>query len=53
MWAGAHAAGAAARRRAGAVPLSETPRGATAIAALNGLIGDELSSATAARSRCR
>jgi pimeloyl-ACP methyl ester carboxylesterase len=42
LWAGAHAAGAAARTRAGDTPLSETPRGAMAIAALNGLIGDEL-----------
>ena len=42
LWLGAHAAGVAARSRAGDVPLSETPRGAMAIAALNGLFGDRL-----------
>src|SRR4051795_1148899 len=36
------AAGAAARARAADVPLSETPRGAAVIAALNGLVGDRL-----------
>jgi len=42
MWLGAHAAGVAARSRAGDVPLGETPRGAMAIAAVNGLFGDRL-----------
>ena len=42
LWLTAHAAGTAARRRAGDVPLSETPRGAMVIAALNGLYGDRL-----------
>ena len=42
LWLGAHAAGVAARSRAGEVRLSETPRGAMAIAALNGLFGDRL-----------
>src|SRR3954471_16936788 len=36
------AAGVAARGRTGDVPLSETPRGAAVIAALNGLVGDRL-----------
>lgn len=39
---GVHAAGAAARSRAGETPLSDTPRGAMALAALNGLYGDRL-----------
>ncbi|HET6549411.1 MAG TPA: hypothetical protein VFG79_13180 [Solirubrobacter sp.] len=38
LWLTAHAAGAAVKDR----PLSDTPRGAAAIAALNGLIGDRL-----------
>ena len=38
----AHAAGTAARTRAGDTPLSETPRGAAVISALNGLYGDRL-----------
>ena len=42
VWLTATAAGTAARSRAGEVPLSETPRGAMAIAALNGLYGDRL-----------
>jgi pimeloyl-ACP methyl ester carboxylesterase len=42
LWLTAYAAGAAARPAAGAVPLSETPRGALVIAALNGLYGDKL-----------
>ena len=42
LWLGATAAGVAAGRRAGDMPLSETPRGAMAIAALNGLFGDRL-----------
>jgi pimeloyl-ACP methyl ester carboxylesterase len=42
LWLTAHAVGSAARARAGDVPLSETPRGAMAIAALNGLYGDRL-----------
>jgi len=42
LWLGATAAGVAAGRRAGDVPLSATPRGAMAIAALNGLFGDRL-----------
>jgi pimeloyl-ACP methyl ester carboxylesterase len=42
LWLTAHAVGGAARARAGDVPLSETPRGAMAIAALNGLYGDRL-----------
>jgi pimeloyl-ACP methyl ester carboxylesterase len=36
------AAATAARSRAGDVPLSETPRGASVIGALNGLYGDQL-----------
>ncbi|MDA0159462.1 alpha/beta fold hydrolase [Solirubrobacter ginsenosidimutans] len=42
LWLGAHAAGAAARTRVGETPLSDTPRGAMALAALNGLYGDRL-----------
>jgi pimeloyl-ACP methyl ester carboxylesterase len=42
LWLGAHAAGAAARTRVGGTPLSDTPRGAMALAALNGLYGDRL-----------
>jgi pimeloyl-ACP methyl ester carboxylesterase len=42
LWLGVRAAGAAARSRAGETPLSDTPRGAMAIAALNGLYGDRL-----------
>src|SRR4051794_18251686 len=42
LWMTAHAVGTAARRRSGDTPLSETPRGAMAIAALNGLFGDRL-----------
>ena len=42
VWLTATAAGTAARSRAGEIPLSETPRGAMAIAALNGLYGDRL-----------
>src|SRR4051812_15724056 len=42
LWLGAHAAAAAARSRAGETPLSDTPRGAMAIAALNGVYGDRL-----------
>ena len=42
LWLTARAAGTAARRRVGDVPLSETPRGAMVIAALNGLYGDRL-----------
>jgi pimeloyl-ACP methyl ester carboxylesterase len=38
----AHAAGTAARARVGVTPLSETPRGAAVISALNGLYGDRL-----------
>jgi pimeloyl-ACP methyl ester carboxylesterase len=42
LWLTAHAVGSAARSRGGDVPLSDTPRGAMAIAALNGLYGDRL-----------
>ena len=42
LWLGSHAVGTVARRRAGDVPPSETPRGAAVIAALNGLLGDRL-----------
>ena len=42
VWLATRAVGTAARRRVGDVPLSETPRGAMAIAALNGLYGDRL-----------
>jgi pimeloyl-ACP methyl ester carboxylesterase len=47
LWLGAHAVGAVAVARAHDVdtppaPLSDTPRGAMAIAALNGLFGDRL-----------
>ncbi len=42
VWLTTRAVGTAARRRVGDVPLSETPRGAMAIAALNGLYGDRL-----------
>jgi pimeloyl-ACP methyl ester carboxylesterase len=42
LWLTAHAVGSAARSRGGDVPLSDTPRGAMAIAALNGVYGDRL-----------
>jgi len=42
VWLTAHAAGSAAAARAGDTPLSETPRGAAALSALNGLYGDRL-----------
>ena len=42
LWLTATAAGAAAVARTGDTPLSDTPRGAAAIAALNGLYGDRL-----------
>jgi pimeloyl-ACP methyl ester carboxylesterase len=42
LWLTAHAVAGAARSRGGEVPLSDTPRGAMAIAALNGLYGDRL-----------
>jgi hypothetical protein len=42
LWAAASVAGSAAARRAGPVALSDTPRGAAAVAALNGLFGDAL-----------
>src|SRR3954452_17130019 len=42
LWLGAHAVGAAAVSRAPDTPLSETPRGAMVVAALNGFYGDRL-----------
>jgi pimeloyl-ACP methyl ester carboxylesterase len=48
LWLTAHAAGTAARARSGATPLSETPRGAMVVAALNGLYGDKLEAAGSA-----
>jgi pimeloyl-ACP methyl ester carboxylesterase len=42
LWLSGYAAGSAAQARIGEVPLSETPRGAAVIAALNGLYGDRL-----------